>query len=59
MNTIYNNRSYYVRPYTNTGRRSLFWNKAADFILCAASTMGVITALFFLLTLRAYRAYSR
>ena len=51
MNTIYNNRSYYVRPYSDTSRRSLFWNKAADFLVCAASTMGVITALFFLLTL--------
>ena len=51
MNTIYNNRSYFVRPYSHTSRRSLFWNKLADFILCAASTMGVIAALFFLLTL--------
>ena len=51
MNTIYSNRRYYVRRYTGSGRRSLFWNKAADFLLCAASTFGVITALFFLLTL--------
>lgn len=51
MNTIYTNRHYCVRRYSGTSRRSLFWNKAADFILCAASTFGIITALFFLLTL--------
>ena len=51
MNTIYSNRHYCVRRYTTASRRSLFWNKAADFLLCAASTFGVITALFFLLTL--------
>ena len=51
MNTIYCNRNYCVRRYTTNRRRSLFWNKAADFLLCAASTLGVITALFFLLTL--------
>ena len=51
MNTIYANRHYSVRRYTGTSRQRLFWNKAADFLLCAASTFGVITALFFLLTL--------
>jgi hypothetical protein len=51
MNTIYTNRYYCVRRYGASRRRSLFWNKAADFLLCAASTFGVITALFFLLTL--------
>ena len=50
MNTIYTNRHYCTRRYTGS-RRSLFWNKAADYPLCAVSTMGVITALFFLLTL--------
>ena len=39
MNMSYSNHDYRV------------WNKAADLLLCAASTMGVITALFFLLTL--------
>ena len=51
MNTIHTNRPYSVRRYNCTRRRSLFWNKAADLLLCAASTFGVITALFFLLTL--------
>ena len=51
MNTIYCNRYDYARRRSTTSRRSLFWNKAADFLLCAVSTMGVITALFFLLTL--------
>ena len=51
MNTIYCNRYHYTRRHNTTSRHSLFWNKAADFLLCAASTMGVITALFFLLTL--------
>ena len=51
MNMIYTNNDYCVRRFSNTSRRSLFWNRMADGILCAASTMGVITALFFLLTL--------
>ncbi len=51
MNMSYSNHDYRVRRYTGTRRSSLFWNKAADLLLCAASTMGVITALFFLLTL--------
>ena len=51
MNTIYCNRNYRVRSYTAGSRRSLFWNKVADLLICVASTMGVITALFFLLTL--------
>ncbi len=51
MNMTYTNHDYRVRRFTGTSRRSLFWNKAADLLLCAASTMGVITALFFLLTL--------
>lgn len=50
MNTIYTTRTY-IRPMGVTSRRSLFWNKVADGILCAACTMGVIVALFFLLTL--------
>ena len=51
MNMIYTNNNYCVRRYTGTSRRGLFLNKAADLLLCAASTMGVIAALFFLLTL--------
>lgn len=51
MNTIYTNRYCCVHRFSGARRRSLFWNKAADFLLCAASTFGVITALFFLLTL--------
>lgn len=50
MNTIYTTQSY-IRPVSANPRRSLFWNKMADGILCAACTMGVIVALFFLLTL--------
>ena len=50
MNTIYTTHSY-VRPVSVDTRRSLFWNKVADGILSAACTMGVIVALFFLLTL--------
>jgi len=51
MNTIYNNRSYYIRPFSPARRRTLFWNKVSDLMVCAASLMGVISALFFLLTL--------
>ena len=52
MQTIYTYTSPYCgRRFRVTGRRSLFWNKAADVLLCAASTMGVIVALFFILTL--------
>lgn len=51
MNTIYNNRYQYTIRFGSNSRRSLFWNRVADGILCAASTMGVITALIFLLTL--------
>lgn len=50
MNTIYTSNSY-IRPVSVNTRRSLFWNKVADGVLCAACTMGVIVALFFLLTL--------
>ena len=50
MNTIYTAQTY-IRPISTNCRRSLFWNKVADGILCAASTMGIIVAFFFLLTL--------
>ena len=51
MNMIYTNNDYCIRRFSGTSRRNLFWNKAADVLLCAASAMGIITALFFLLTL--------
>ncbi len=51
MNMIYTNKYYGIRPFAGSSRRSVFWNKVADVLLCAASTMGVIAALFFLLTL--------
>lgn len=50
MNTIYTAQTY-IRPIAVHSRRSMFWNKVADGILCAACTMGVIVAMFFLLTL--------
>ena len=51
MRTTYITSTYFDRTYRFTGRRSLFWNKVADVILCSASTMGIIAAMFFLLTL--------
>ncbi|MBP3659790.1 MAG: hypothetical protein J6I89_00205 [Oscillospiraceae bacterium] len=51
MNMIYTNNDYCIRRFSGTSRSKLFWNKAADVLLCAASAMGIITALFFLLTL--------
>ena len=45
------NRQIAAPRYPNAADRSLFWNRCADGLLCAASTMGVIAALFFLLTL--------
>ena len=37
--------------YPNAADRSLFWNRCADGLLCAASTMGIIVAFFFILTI--------
>ena len=52
MQTIYTYTSPYCgRRFRVNGRRSLFWNKVADYLLCGASTLGMIVALFFLLTL--------
>ena len=51
MRTTYIASTYFDRTYRFTGRRSLFWNKVADYLLCGASTLGMIVALFFLLTL--------
>ena len=51
MQTIYTNSPYCERSFRFTGRRSLFWNKVADVLLCGACTMGVIVSMFFLFTL--------
>ena len=37
--------------YPNAAPRALFWNKCADALLCTASTIGIVVAFFFLLTL--------
>ena len=50
MNTIYTTHAY-VRPVSSNPRRSLFWNKVADIVLCGACTMGLVVAMFFLLTM--------
>lgn len=52
MQTIYTYTSPYCgRRFRVNGRRSLFWNKVADALLCAACTVGIFTAMFFILTL--------
>lgn len=53
MNMIYTatNRQIAAPRYPNAADRSLFWNKCADALLCGASTMGIVAAFFFLLTL--------
>ena len=51
MQTIYTTSPICERHFRCTGRRSLFWNKVADVLLCTACTMGVIVSMFFLLTL--------
>ena len=45
------NRSVSAPRYPNAADRSLFWNRCADGLLCATSTMGIIVAFFFILTL--------
>lgn len=37
--------------YPNAADRSYFVNKAADILLCTASTMGIVVAFFFILTI--------
>lgn len=37
--------------YPNAADRSLFWDRLADGLLCAASTFGIVVAFFFLLTM--------
>ena len=51
MQTIYTTSHFTDRRFRFSGRRSLFWNKVADVLLCGACTMGVIVSMFFLLTL--------
>ena len=53
MNMPYtaSNRQTRAPRYPNAADRSLFWNRCADMLLCAASTMGLIVAFFFILTL--------
>ena len=53
MNMTYtaSSRQIVAPRYPNAADRSLFWNKCADGLLCAASTMGIVVAFFFLLTL--------
>lgn len=51
MQTIYTTSRYTDRTFRFTGRRSLFWNKVADGLMCFACTFGVIVAMFFILTL--------
>ena len=45
------NRSISAPRYPNAADRSLFWNRCADGLLCAASTMGIVVAFFFILTI--------
>ena len=53
MNLTYtaSNRPVPAPRYPNAADRSLFWNRCADGLLCAASTMGIIVAFFFILTI--------
>lgn len=45
------NRQLTVRRYPNAADRSYYLNRLADGILCAASGVGLLAALFFLITL--------
>ena len=45
------NRQLTAPRYPNAADRSLFWNRCADGLLCTASTMGIIVAFFFILTI--------
>ena len=53
---MYQTKSFSNRPvaaprYPNAADRSYYVNKAADILLCAASTMGIVAAFFFILTI--------
>ena len=50
MNMTYTD-NYCIPRYTGSSRRCLFWNKVADGLICFACMVGVVTAMFFLLTL--------
>ena len=50
MNMTYTD-NYCIPRYTGSNRHRLFWNKVADGLICFACTVGVVTAMFFLLTL--------
>ena len=45
------NRTIPAPRYPNAADRSYYVNRAADILLCAASTMGIVAAFFFILTL--------
>lgn len=45
------NRNMTIHKCPHCARRSYLLNRLADGILCAASTMGIVTAFFFLLTM--------
>lgn len=53
MNTTHtiSNRQVCAKRYPNAADPSVFRSRMADGLLCAASTMGIIVAFFFLLTL--------
>ncbi len=51
MHTTYSRTHPYARPYPGCASKQALADKLANGLLCAASTLGVIAALFFLLTL--------
>lgn len=51
MTHTVSNRQIAAKRYPNAADRSYFWNRAADGLLCAASTMGIVVAFFFILTI--------
>lgn len=46
-----NRRNMTAKPYPNAADTSYFLNKFTDGLLCSASCVGVVTILFFLLTM--------
>lgn len=51
MNAVQTSRPRNARSYPNAADRRYFLEKAADSILAAAICVGVVTVLFFLLTM--------
>lgn len=45
------NRRVYARRYPNAADASYFRNLFADRLLCAASSVGILTVFYFLLTM--------